>query len=107
VAVAAIVSGIKRQALKKLDAHAELLLKHLRWRKEGNQAGHPINRVVVAYEAGRDGFWLARWLRSHGIETYVIHPTSIAVSRKHGAQRQIASIRNCSWAPCLAGRGCR
>jgi hypothetical protein len=34
-----------------------------RWRKEADQAGQPIKRVVVAYEAGRDGFWLARWLR--------------------------------------------
>jgi transposase len=36
----------------------------------------------VAFEAGRDGFWLARWLRAHGIEAYVIHPTSVAVSRE-------------------------
>src|SRR3982751_4011545 len=33
--------------------------------------------------AGRDGFWLARWLRARGIEAYVIHPTSVAVSREH------------------------
>jgi transposase len=38
---------------------------------------------VVAYEAGRDGFWLARWLRARGVEAYVIHPASIAVSREH------------------------
>ena len=37
----------------------------------------------MAFEAGRDGFWLARWLRARGIEAYVIHPTSIAVSREH------------------------
>ena len=37
----------------------------------------------VAFEAGRDGFWLARWLRARGIEAYVIHPTSIPVSREH------------------------
>jgi transposase len=37
----------------------------------------------VAYEAGRDGFWLARWLRSHGIEAHVIHSTSVAISREH------------------------
>jgi transposase len=37
----------------------------------------------VAFEAGRDGFWLARWLRARGIEAYVIHATSIAVSREH------------------------
>ena len=81
---AAVVPGVKRQPLKKLDADAELLFKLLhRWRKEAEQAGHPIKRVVVAYEAGRDGFWLARWLRRRGVEAYVIHPTSIAVSREH------------------------
>ena len=37
----------------------------------------------MAFEAGRDGFWLARWLRARGIEAYVIHATSIAVSREH------------------------
>lgn len=42
-----------------------------------------IKRIVVAYEAGRDGFWLARWLRARDVELYVIHPTSIAVSREH------------------------
>lgn len=42
-----------------------------------------IKRIVVAYEAGRDGFWLARWLRARDVEVYVIHPTSIAVSREH------------------------
>ena len=61
--VAAVVPGIKRQPLKKLDADQESLLKLLhRWRKEAEQAGHLIKCVVVAYEAGRDGFWLARWL---------------------------------------------
>jgi transposase len=82
--VAAAVPGIKRDPLKKLDADEQSLLKLLhRWRKEADQAGHPIKRVVVAYEAGRDGFWLARWLRMRGVESYVIHPTSIAVSREH------------------------
>jgi hypothetical protein len=41
--VAAIVPGIKRQPLKKIDADAELLFKLLhRWRKEAGQAGYPI-----------------------------------------------------------------
>src|SRR5215472_15196979 len=39
--------------------------------------------MVVAFEAGRDGFWLARSLRARGIEAYVIHPTSIPVSPEH------------------------
>ena len=76
--------GVKRQPLKKLQADEEALLKLLyRWRTEAGQTGREIKRVVVAYEAGRDGFWLARWLRTRGVEAYVIHPASIAVSREH------------------------
>ena len=82
--VAALVPGVKRHPLKKLDADEEGLLKFLhRWRHEAAQAGREIKRIVVAYEAGRDGFWLARWLRGCDVEAYVIHPTSIAVSREH------------------------
>ena len=54
-----------------------------RWRDEAIKAGHPVKRIVLAYEAGRDGFWLARWLRGRGIEAYVIHPNSIPVPREH------------------------
>ena|SRR5690348_2681732 len=31
---------------------------------EAIRAGRTINRLVVAFEAGYDGFWLARWLRA-------------------------------------------
>jgi transposase len=82
--VAAVVPGVERQPLKRLDADEVALLKLLhRWRHEAGQAGRQIKRIVVAYEAGRDGFWLARWLRVRGVEAYVIHPASIAVSREH------------------------
>ena len=82
--VAAIVPGVERQPLKRLDADETMLLKLLhRWRREAGQAGHQIKRIVVAYEAGRDGFWLARWLRVRSVEAYVMHPASIAVSREH------------------------
>src|SRR5262245_44123947 len=82
--VAALVPGIERQPLKRLNADEAGLLKLLlRWRNEAGQAGRQIKRIVVAYEAGRDGFWLARWLRARGVEAYVIHPNSIAVSREH------------------------
>jgi transposase len=81
--VGGIVPGIERDPLKKLVPDEEGLLKLLhRWRDEAVKAGHKIARIVVAFEAGRDGFWLARWLRARGIEAYVIHPTSIAVSRE-------------------------
>ena len=81
---AGIIPGVNRQPLKKLAADETALLQLLyRWRDEAAKAGRTINRIAVAYEAGRDGFWLARWLRRRGIEAHVIHPTSVAVSREH------------------------
>jgi transposase len=82
--VAGIIPGIERHPLKKLEPSEEELVRLLmRWRTEATKNGHTITRFAVAFEAGRDGFWLARWLRARGIETYVIHPTSVAVSREH------------------------
>jgi transposase len=82
--VAGIVPGVERQPLKKLAVDESALLKLLhRWREEAEQAGHEIKRIAVAFEAGRDGFWLARWLRARDIEVHVIHATSVAVSREH------------------------
>jgi transposase len=39
-------------------------------------------RVVSCYEAGRDGFWLHRHLRSVGVENQVVDAASIEVSRR-------------------------
>src|SRR2546423_9116035 len=82
--VAGIVPGVERQPLKKLAADEIALLKLLhRWREEAEKAGRRIERTAVAFEAGRDGFWLARWLRTRSIEAHVIHASSVAVSREH------------------------
>src|SRR5271169_3034666 len=82
--VAGIVPGVERQPLKKLAVDESALLNLLnRWRVEAEKAGRKIERIAVAFEAGRDGFWLARWLRARGIEAYVIHASSVAVSREH------------------------
>jgi transposase len=82
--VAGIVPGIERQPLKKLKVDESTLLNLLhRWREEAEKAGHRIKRISVAFEAGRDGFWLARWLRARDIEAHVIHASSVAVSREH------------------------
>src|SRR5471032_1399984 len=79
--VAGVVPGVERQPLKQLAVDESALLKLLhRWRE---QAGRRIERIVVAFEAGRDGFWLARWLNARGIEAHVIHASSVAVSREH------------------------
>ena len=82
--VAGMVPGVERRPLKKLKPDPTTLVGFLdRWRSEAEKAGHLIRRTVLAFEAGRDGFWLARWLRERGIETYVIHSTSVAVTREH------------------------
>src|SRR5436853_1232812 len=82
--VAGIVPGIERQPLKKLAVDESALLRLLhRWREEAEKAGCRIERIVVAFEAGRDGFWLARWLKARSIEAHVIHAASVAVSREH------------------------
>src|ERR1700675_2384354 len=82
--VAARAPGLARDPLKKLAPEPEQLFKLIdRWREESRKAGRVVRRVCVAFEAGRDGFWLARLLRQHDIEAYVIHPTSIPVKRDH------------------------
>src|SRR6267143_1362723 len=82
--VAGMLPGIERQPRKKLEPSAERLLGLLhRWRDEAVKAGRQITRIALAFEAGRDGFWLARWLRAPGVEAHVIHPSSVAVSREH------------------------
>jgi transposase len=81
--VAATVPGVDRRPLQKLPVNPARLLEQVeRWRTEAARAGRPVQRTVVAYESGRDGFWLARLLQSHGIEAYVIHACSVAVSRE-------------------------
>ena len=87
-----LVPGLTRQPLKKLCCEAEALMALLeRWRDEAVKAGRVIERTVVAFEAGRDGFWLARSLRDRGIEAYVIHPTSVPVRASTGARRRTGS----------------
>ncbi len=92
--VAGIVRGIARHPVKKLEPdEAGLLRLPHRWRDEAARSGHQIKRIAVAFEAGRDGVWLAPhgsspWaegsrLRARGVEAQVIHPNSIAVSREH------------------------
>jgi len=40
------------------------------------------SRVISCYEAGRDGFWLDRWLRREGIENLVVDSSSLEVNRR-------------------------
>jgi transposase len=42
----------------------------------------PTARVLSCYEAGRDGFWLHRYLVSQGVENRVVDSASIEVNRR-------------------------
>src|SRR6202022_831571 len=82
--VAGMLPGIEGQPRKKLEPSEERLLGLLhRWRDGRGKAGRKTTRIALAFEAGRDGFWLARWLRARGVEAHVIHASSVAVSREH------------------------
>ena len=51
----------------------------------------PECRVVSCYEAGRDGFWLHRFLAAHGVANLVVDSSSIEVSRR---RRSSVDTRN-------------
>lgn len=51
------------------------------YRRRASAAGKSIDRVIVVYEAGYGGFWLARWLIARGVEVHVIQPSSVPVER--------------------------
>jgi transposase len=57
------------------------LQQEIRWAKE--RFGLPEGaRVLSCYEAGREGFWLHRYLVSQGIENLVVDSASIEVNRR-------------------------
>jgi transposase len=80
----AVVPGVARRPRRRLQAHdmAGLLASLEKWTAEATAAGRVVRRVVLTYEAGRDGFWIARSLLARGIEVQVMHPASIPVPRR-------------------------
>lgn len=64
------IAGGDREGLSKLIQHRR------------QAVGDPGVRLVSCYEAGRDGFWLHRWLLAQGIENRVLDPASIEVPRR-------------------------
>jgi transposase len=49
-------------------------------RRFGLPADAPVHSV---YEAGRDGFWLHRFLQAHGVQNVVVDAASIEVNRRY------------------------
>ena len=102
--VAGIVPGVERQPLKKLAADESALLKLLhRWREEAEKAGRRIERIAVAFEAGRDGFWLARWLKAPASRPTSFTPRAWQCRASIGERRPIVSTPSCSNARFSAG----
>lgn len=81
----AVVPGVARRPRRRLPARdlAELLRSIERWKVEAAKARHLVERVVLTYEASRDGFWIARSLLAQGVEVHVMHPASIPVERRN------------------------
>lgn len=47
------------------------------------RCGMPASaRVYSCYEAGRDGWWLHRWLKTQGVDNVVVDSSSIEVNRR-------------------------
>lgn len=50
--------------------------------RQRSKLGEATVRIVSCYEAGRDGFWLDRWLKAHGVDNRIIDPASLEVPRR-------------------------
>jgi transposase len=61
----------------------QILVRCLLWQAgEGKTADGQSFRIIVAREAGLDGFWIHRALQNEGIESDVVDAASIATSRR-------------------------
>jgi transposase len=61
--------------------NTKVLLAQIAWAKKGLGLCAQA-RVVSCYEAGREGFWLHRFLVAHGVENLVVDSSSIEVPQK-------------------------
>ncbi len=67
-----IRGGTAEGLMAKLDAARKRLVK----------VSGQTPKVTLCYEAGYDGFWLARFLEQRGIECLVMEPASLQVNRR-------------------------
>jgi len=82
--LAAQVPGLPKTKAKRTIEPDKLALQSAidGYRARAAAAGYSVDRVVVTYEAGWSGFWLARWLIAKGIEVHVVQPSSVPVDRR-------------------------
>ena len=65
---------VRQKVIEARDRSRFLAEVRLAKEKLGMAAAVP---VLCCYEAGRDGFWIFRWLKNEGIECLVVDPASI------------------------------
>ena len=82
--VAARLPGAEKSRLHRIEGGdtSALLALIVELRTRASARLDRATDVVCCFEAGRDGFWLHRFLTAHGIGTYVLEPTSILVNRR-------------------------
>src|SRR3954465_1122191 len=82
--VAAQVPGLRQKGAKQqLAPQADALMAAIEgYKRRAAAAGMGVDRVIVTYESGGSGFWLARWLHQRGVEVYVMQPSSVPVDRR-------------------------
>jgi transposase len=79
--IAAHVPGLEHvKVRRRIEARGEALLLTIEQLKR--RVTTPFKHIIITYEAGYSGFWLARLLQQHGIEVYVIQPVSVPVDRR-------------------------
>lgn len=76
-------SGFGQKPLRRKIATRDQggLLRQVSWARHCLGLSDEV-RVVTCYEAGRDGFWLHRFLEAQGFESLVVDSSSIEVNRR-------------------------
>ena len=78
----AFTDGVGRPRLVTLEAGDRVAVRTAIAKARAHFGLDEATAVVSCYEAGRDGFWLHRWLLECGIENWVVDSGSIEVKRR-------------------------
>lgn len=71
-----------RERLRSIDSDAkENIWKEIAAAKKHFGLNEEV-KVISCYEAGRDGFWIHRYLSSYGVKNFIIDPASVEVDRR-------------------------
>ncbi len=79
----AFATGMGQQPRERTVAARDRLAVRREIERARQRFGLPASAAVKScYEAGREGFWLHRWLVSEGMENHVVDASSIEVNRR-------------------------